>query len=574
VVFDLPHERGFLALPAAYPRSQEMYRKRSEVRGRTWLSFVATLALVSVLTVAAGTMLNLAGGGNSAHGAPWYADSPSASSAAPASQPTAGKEQADNPALYAKALSKAFHNAASEVLPAVVTITNSPKAAKQDEEEESTPNGNPNQIPPQFKGTPFEDMFKNDPHLRFFFNGRPMPQMPRQGATSFGSGVIVDQSGIVLTNNHVVAGGGDITVALPDGREFKAVDIKTDPKSDLAVLRLKGASNLPAARLGNSDKIEIGDWVVALGQPFKLPGTVTAGIISAKGRAVDIQNSGQKDFLQTDAAINPGNSGGPLVNLDGEVVGINTAIASNVGAYQGVGFAIPINLAKWVGGQLMTAGKVQRAYLGVGLQPMTQSLAEKFGVNVNQGVLVAQVFPDTPAAKAGVKSGDVVVGFDGKKVSSPQELQSLVEAVKPGKTGLLAFVRDGKRTTLAVKCAEMPASYGIAGTGSEQNPKNAEPSRFEKLGIRVQDLTPALAEQLGVKAEHGVVITDVRSGSPAERDGLAAGMVISEVNRRPVKSVEDFRKALAGASLEKGVLLYVQSAQGGRFVDIIVAEPK
>ncbi len=201
-------------------------------------------------------------------------------------------------------------------------------------------------------------------------------------------------------------------VRLHDGREFKAVDVKTDPKTDLAVLRIEGAGPLPAARLGDSNKVEVGDWVLALGQPFGLEGTVTAGIVSAKGRGLGIAD--REDFIQTDAAINPGNSGGPLVNLDGEVVGINTAISTSNGGYQGVGFAIPIDLAKWVGGQLANGGKVHRSYLGVIIQPVTQPLAEQFKVKVHQGVLVTEVRPDTPAAKAGLKPGDIILKFAGQ----------------------------------------------------------------------------------------------------------------------------------------------------------------
>ena len=265
-----------------------MNRKWLRVRGRTWLSYVATMAVLSILTVAAGTMWSQWGNDGTARGAPWYAETPAASSTAtPVSQPSAGPQKADNPVFYAKALSKAFHNAASAVLPAVVAITNSPKVAEQlDEEqgeEQAAPKGNSEQMPFGFWGGIPDDILKAHPELRMLPKLMPVPHMQRRAAVSFGSGVIVDPSGIVLTNNHVVAGGGDITVALPDGREFKAIDIKTDPKSDLAVLRLKGASNLPAARLGDSNQVEIGDWVVALGQPFNLPGTVTAGIIQRQG---------------------------------------------------------------------------------------------------------------------------------------------------------------------------------------------------------------------------------------------------------------------------------------------------
>ena len=245
--------------------------------------------------------------------------------------------------------------------------------------------------------------------------------------------MIVDPSGIILTNNHVVAGGGQVMVRLHDGREFKAVDIKTDPKSDLAILRIEGAGTLPAARLGDSNKVEVGDWVLALGEPFGLEGTVTAGIVSAKGRGLGITD--REDFLQTDAAINPGNSGGPLVNLDGEVIGINTAISTNNGGYQGVGFAIPIDLAKWVGGQLEQSGRVHRAYLGVMIQPVTQPLAEQFKVKVNTGVLIAEVQPDSPAAKAGLKAGDVVLQFAGRPVSNPRRVAGVCRAVQDRRHG-------------------------------------------------------------------------------------------------------------------------------------------
>ena len=238
-----------------------------------------------------------------------------------------------------------------------------------------------------------------------------MPDIPH-GVSGSGSGVIVDPSGIILTNNHVVAGGGEVTVRLGDGREFKAVGIKTDPKSDLAIVRIEAGSPLPAARLGRSSEVEVGDWVLALGQPFGLEGTVTAGIVSAKGRGLGITD--REDFIQTDAAINPGNSGGPLVNLDGEVIGINTAISTNSGGYQGVGFAIPIDLAKWVGGQLEQSGTVHRAYLGVVIQPVTQEIAEQLKVKVHNGVLVREVRDNTPAAKAGVQPGDVILRFAGQ----------------------------------------------------------------------------------------------------------------------------------------------------------------
>jgi serine protease Do len=317
---------------------------------------------------------------------------------------------------------------------------------------------------------------------------------------------------------------------------------------------------LTAATLGDSDAVEVGDWVLALGNPFGLEGTVTAGIVSAKQRGVGINE--RENFIQTDAAINPGNSGGPLVNLQGEVIGINTAISSNSGGNEGVGFAIPINLAKWVAKQLSDGGAVHRARLGVMIQPLTYDLAKQFGLKAREGVLVAEVTPDSPAAKVDVKSGDVIVEFGGKAVASPQELQSLVEQAPIGKAQNLVVLRDGKRTELKVNPTEMPGDKTDNSTGKS----DGKTSRLEKLGMEVQELTPELAKKLDAKVEHGVVVSDVEAGSAAERAGLSAGMVIVEAGRKPVKTVADLSAALDEKALAKGVLLLVRTEQGSRFV--------
>ena len=360
-----------------------------------------------------------------------------------------------------------------------------------------------------------------------------------------GSGLIIDASGVILTNAHVVRDGREITVRLHDGREYKATKVHTDPKADLAVLRIEGAENLTAAKLGNSDEMEVGDWVLALGNPFGLEGTVTAGIVSAKGRGIGM--SERENYIQTDAAINPGNSGGPLVNLDGEVIGINTAISSNSGGNEGVGFAIPINLAKWVAKQLTDGDTVHRARLGVMIQPMTHELAQQFGVKTHEGVLVAGVSPDSPAAKVGFKAGDVIVEFAGKAVASPQELQGMVEQSPIGKEQTVVVLREGKRVELKVSPTEM------AGDAVASRDNAAHGSRLEKLGMEVQNLTPDLAAKLQIKAEQGVVVTDVQAGSAAERAGLASGAVIVEANRKAMKNVEDLSKAMDEKSLAKGV---------------------
>jgi serine protease Do len=352
-----------------------------------------------------------------------------------------------------------------------------------------------------------------------------------------------------------------------DGREFEVAEVKADPRSDLAVVRIKGANNLKAAKLGDSSKIAVGDWVLALGNPFGLEGTVTAGIISAKGRGLRITD--RADFLQTDASINPGNSGGPLVNLDGEVVGINTAISSSTGTNSGVGFAVPINMAKWVADQLVQSGKVKRAFLGVGIQAVTQPLASPLGVSVHEGVAVTEVFPNSPAAEAGLKPGDVIVKFAGQPTPGPQELQGLVERSKIGQKETLEVLRDGKRITLQIPVQEQPADYGIASRAPARGGSSAqETSRFEKLGIEVAALNKDVANQLGLKSTEGVAIAQVRSGSLADLGGLESGMVILQANRKTIKTVDDLKTALESQPLDKGVLLLVRTADGTRFLVI------
>lgn len=471
---------------------------------------------------------------------------------------------------FANQLSAAFRDCANEVLPSVVMIrTFSAPAGRR-----GGPSGRdlgegigPNRIPNPFRGTPFEDLFQ-DPDFDEMFRG--IPAQPRV-VEGLGSGVIISENGYILTNAHVVEGQGKVMVRLHDGREFEAAEVKTDPKTDLALVRIDGAKDLKAAVLGDSDRVQVGDWVVALGQPFGLEGTVTAGIVSAKGRGLGI--AARENFIQTDAAINPGNSGGPLVNLEGEVIGINTAISTRSGGYQGVGFAIPSNLAKWVAERLAADGVVRRGYLGVAIQLIDANLAEQLGVESKSGVVVTEVFPQTPAEEAGLKSGDVILSFDGKPVSSPNELQGLVEEASLDQRHKLEIVRDGKKTTLDVVVREQPEDYGLARSrGGRAAPRSRDSADFAKLGISVQDLTPELAESLGVKAEKGAAITQVEPGSPAALAGLDTGMVIIEANRKPIAGVEDLRKAIQEQPLSKGLLLRVESAAGTRYVAIRVAE--
>ena len=404
-----------------------------------------------------------------------------------------------------------------------------------------------------FQGSPFEDLFRDR-------LGPGKPSTPHRSQTGIGSGVLINKSGLILTNNHVVEGADQVIVRLHDGREFKAVDVKTDPKTDIAVVRIEAGEDLPFASLGDSDAMEIGDWVLALGQPFGLESTVTAGIISAKHRGIGITD--RENFLQTDAAINPGNSGGPLVNLDGQVIGINTAISSSGGGNDGIGFAIPVNMVKWVGKQLVAEGKVHRAYLGVGIQPVTAELAKQFHVGPRAGVLINQVHANTPAEKAGLQSGDVIVEFSGNPVTDPRELQLLVESADMDRSHSLKVVREGKHVDLSLQPEELPETMETESPASIE----AEPDQLGKLGLSVQEMSPSIAKQLGMEGVTGVLITEVSEGSPAQRQGLEPGNVITHVNRQPIDSKSKLMSELSSASAEEGVLLFVRTNAGSRFV--------
>ena len=460
----------------------------------------------------------------------------------------------------AKSLSQAFRTVAKKTVPTVVKIHALTKAktinaAQGGEGEEINP----------FKGSPFEEFFKDQPGrpgFRFQVPNGRIP--PRQGV---GSGVIIDPKGVILTNNHVVDGADTVEVELSDGRTFKATDIKTDPDSDLAVIRIDAKDTLPAAKLGDSDAMDIGDWVVAVGCPFELDSTVSAGIISAKGRAISSEKRA-KNYLQTDAAINPGNSGGPLVNLEGEVIGINTAIATNNGAYQGVGFAIPSNLAKWVMTQLVEHGSVQRSYLGVQIRVIDAELAAQLNVAPNSGVIVTEVKPDSPAADAGVQLGDIILTFAGKKVGSPSELQQVVEKAPVGSKQKISLVRVGKPETLAVEMKALPEEYSVAG-GKPSNGKATRSSKgfsSKEFGFEVTDLTPDVAKKLDIDSKTGVIITSVDPDGIAATKGLQEGMVILKVGQVNVKSLPEFKAAMAKESPEKGVLLLVHTRAGNNYV--------
>jgi len=487
-----------------------------------------------------------------------------------------GAKGAPSPAEVAKGrsfgqnLSQAFRDAADRVRPSVVMITNRPAMAKMHMPRSSEKEREFAENPFQQFGGPLGDMMQ-DPNLRRFFKNMPQGprfEMPERHGQAVGSGMIIDPSGVILTNNHVVEGDGQITVRLHDGREFKATTIKTDPKTDLAIVKIEGAGKLQAVALGDSDATQVGDWVMAIGQPFGLEDTLTVGIISAKGRGIG--DTARDNFLQTDAAINPGNSGGPLVNLDGEVIGINTAITSSSGGFQGVGFAVPINLAKWVAHQLNEKGNVERSYLGVGIQPVDQGLADQFKMKRPEGVLVTEIRPDSPAAKAGLKTGDVILQYANKPVNKTWQLQAMVEETPAGAKQPILILRDGKETTLNITPAVQPANYGERSESTTVEPGGK--AETGKLGLAVETLTPQVAERLGVSEKSGVVITEVEPDSVAHLAGLREGLVITQVNRHPVKDAEQFVKEVKDS--KNGVLLLVRSDQGSRFVVLSMEEQR
>jgi serine protease Do len=465
----------------------------------------------------------------------------------------------------AEALSSGFRHAAKAALPAMVSIEVRGKAPVR-----AQVNGNDGDPDDLFEGSPFGELFKRDPRLKDMFKFRGPQQMPR--SHGMGSGFIIDPSGIIMTANHVVADAETVKVKLHDGREFIATDVKTDLRTDIAIVRIQADGPLPVIRMGDSDAAEIGDWVLAIGSPFGLDATVTAGIISAKGRGLGGGLTKREDFLQTDAAINPGNSGGPLINLAGEVVGVNTAISTRSGGYDGVGFTVPINLARWVADQLIQKGSVSRAYIGVAIQPVDSDLSKKLNVPVGKGALVNQVMADSPAAAAKLESGDVVLKFNGKDIHGPSDLQAVVERMKTDASYPMLILRDGKEMTLNVTPREMPHDYSIATNvpGQEKaSPETAKAENFADLGIEIEATNPETLQKLQFKADTtGVLISSVKEDSPAAQAGLREGMLIEKVGSKKVSSPADFKDALKGTSVEKGILVLVRTARGGQFVVI------
>ena len=392
---------------------------------------------------------------------------------------------------------------------------------------------------------PFEEFFRR------FFPDRPPPGQGR----SLGSGFLISADGYIITNNHVVGDAEKITVRLSDKEEYEAKAIGSDEKTDIALIKIDVKHSLPLVPLGKSSDLQVGDWVIAIGNPFGLEQTVTAGIVSAKGRVIGA--GPYDDFIQTDASINPGNSGGPLLNLKGEVVGINSAIFSQGGGNIGIGFAIPIDMAKSIVAQLKDKGRVTRGWLGVAIQSVTPELAKSFGLKEPMGALVAEVTKDGPAEKAGLERGDVITAFNGTTVKDSHELPTLVAGTPVGDKAEVTILRGGKEQTLNVKLGELTDQQAKADKSEESG---------ESWGMTVANITPEIGRRFQLeRTQKGVIVTEIDPGSSAEVAGIQVGDVVEEVNRKKVDSVEDFTKAMSEAKEKETLLLLARRGNATSF---------
>ncbi|WDE01654.1 DegQ family serine endoprotease [Thalassomonas actiniarum] len=448
---------------------------------------------------------------------------------------------------------KAFASIARAVSPSVVFIQVEGKAISRSDPRYYSPFGD---------GWPFGEDFLNE----FFgdrFRGFQHPKLPKDHPKIMGqgSGFIFtnkqDSSGdksYILTNYHVVKNADNIQVTLKDGRKFYAEITGSDPQSDLAVLAIK-ATDIPPLVLGNSSSLEVGEWVVAIGNPFGLSHSLTVGVVSAIGRN-SLGLNDYEDFIQTDAAINPGNSGGPLVNLNSEVVGINTAIFSRSGGYMGIGFAVPIDLAKSIAQQLTASGKVTRGYLGLVIQDLSLALAESFGLDGQDGILISQVIPDSPADEAGLKQGDIITAYQDKAISDVGTFRNLVAMTAPGSKEAITIIRNSKTQAIQVKIGKQSKTQKTA----------AEIQSSEELGLHVESITPYLARKYDVTPGRGVVVTRIIPGSVAAMAGIESGSVILQVNRKDVDTAGEFKRAIDKSRSNKSVLLLVEKDHQQRYL--------
>jgi Do/DeqQ family serine protease len=446
-----------------------------------------------------------------------------------------------NASLPAGAVQTSYADVVARIAPAVVTIRSERRAR-----------------------APQQHPFMDDPLFREFFGNRmPQQQQPPQVERGLGSGVITTADGYIVTNHHVVDGAEDIKVELTDRRTFNAKLVGSDPPSDLAVLKID-ATGLPVLTLGDSDKARVGDVVLAIGNPLGLDQTVTAGIISAKGRATGVGDGNFEDFIQTDAPINRGNSGGALVNTNGELVGINSQILSPSGGSIGIGFAIPSNMARGVMEQLIKTGTVRRGQLGVVVQSVTSDIAQSLDLKDVRGVIVGQVAPNSAAERAGLKQGDVILALNGQTVNDSNMLRNRVASTPPGTNVTLTIMRDGREQQVQAALGEFkPPTERGASAGDGDGGTTGAPTG--KLGIRVEPLTPDIAQQLGLPAgKQGLVVADVDPAGPAADAGLQRGDLIEQINRQPVRTAADINNALARTGTRPALLLVTRAARGGQ----------
>ena len=398
---------------------------------------------------------------------------------------------------------------------------------------------------PRGQENPFNDFFE-----RFF--GENMPREFKQ--PSLGSGFIIDKKGYVVTNNHVIENADQIKVKLDDDNEFDAEVVGRDPNTDLALLKINPKNDLPVLKMGDSDELEIGQWVVAIGSPFGLERTVTAGIVSAKGRVIG--SGPYDDFIQTDASINPGNSGGPLLNMKGEVVGINTAI---IASGTGIGFAIPVNLAEGIIAQLKSEGEVTRGWLGVAIQDLTKEMAEYYGLKDRKGVLVAEVFEGDPAHKAGIKAKDIILEVNDEKIETSRQLTAMIASLRVGEKARVEVFRDGNQKTFTVKLAKRRTEK-LAGRGVHQKQEE------EELGIRVTELTPEMSQRLNLGDTTGVVVVNVAADSKGSEAGVQMGDIIKEINHKAIENVNDYTASLKKIKKDDSVNLFIWRKNAGFMV--------
>jgi serine protease Do len=485
--------------------------------------------------------------------------------------PSAVTAQQITPQIPPPGAPSSFAPLAQRLLPAVVNIQTT-QAAGQARAGRDAPD-----VPQAPPGSPFEEFFRD-----FLERNRPQgpgqpgrPQPPRRGQ-SLGSGFIIDPSGIVVTNNHVIEGADEINVVLQDNTTIRAELLGADPRTDLAVLRVRHTAPLPSVPFGDSDTAQVGDWVVAIGNPFGLGGSVTAGIVSARGR--DIRQGLYDDFIQTDAAINRGNSGGPLFNLQGEVVGINTAIYSPSGGSIGIGFSIPSNLARNIVAQLRDDGRVRRGWLGVNIQQVTDEIAESLGLrNGTRGALVARAQDGGPAAAGGIQAGDVILRFNNQDVREMRNLPRIVAETPVGSRVPVVVWRDGRERSIEITVAELPSDQQQAAVQPGQQAPRQQQTELSGLGLRIAPITPELRERFSLRAEsRGVVITEVSPGSAAAERELRPGDVIVEVQQERVGTPEEVQERLERLRRQNRAtaLLLIESAQGQRWVPLRLNAPQ